>query len=80
MLPPPPLPAHLPASCRRDKGATVIDAADILVFDFGLSVLRPDDEPSGDRSDVPRILHLVEVAFLAAVAAERERLASAVVQ
>ena len=39
------LPARLPSGCRRDSGAAIIEVADILVFDFGLSVLPPDDKP-----------------------------------
>jgi hypothetical protein len=68
------LPEDLPGCCRRDTGAKIIAAADIMVFDFGLSVLPADDEDEAvDRTEVSRPLQMVEMALLAAISVERER-------
>lgn len=75
------LPADLPACCRRQAGAAMLEAADILLFDFGFSPLPADGEGPADgeiradRSAIPRILRGVELAFRSAVEAEHRRIA-----
>ena len=64
----------LSSCCRRETASNAIAEADILVFDFGLSALPSDGEAATNRAEVFHILHAVELAFRAALAAERRRM------